>query len=135
MSTHSALQGQFLQSLKEKDAAVVNGDLSQRFLFADVVHCLNGDFSTGGTTTDDGVNIPMLHVSFEDANEAHLEADKDFQESREGEDDFGDVYEGEVMAVRWRSDDILEFFLVHEDGTLLEDALIGTCSVKRAMGE
>jgi len=100
------------------------------FLFAEVVHCLNGDWSTGSTQNGDGEMLPALYASLSEAKEAYRDALNGFNEMN---DDPDDVYEGEIVAVRWKPDDTLEFYLIDGD-EVVRDGLVGSVTALRAMG-
>jgi|AntDeeMinimDraft_5_1070356.scaffolds.fasta_scaffold25050_2 hypothetical protein len=132
MQQLTELQIQFLNSLEESGITVpISENTMDRFFFADVVPCLNGEFSTGSTTNDAGVNVPLLSISLSAATEEHNEAKADWS----WEHGENDLYEGEIMAVRWSASDTLEFFSVDDDGVIHKDSPVGSCSVQRAMGE
>jgi|GEM_PF-5312506 len=100
------------------------------FLFADGIHCLNGDWSVG-TFMDDSVgDYPALFLTYEEALAEHRESRSDFEDVH-GDDD---AYEGQVVAVRWLKNDVFEFFFVDESGRV-GHILPDPTSAERAMGE
>ncbi|MCO4319971.1 hypothetical protein [Aliidiomarina quisquiliarum] len=102
------------------------------FFYADAIHCLNGDWSTGAFMDKKGRSAPALYLTRKEALDAHEEALKDFNDTEERDAD--DAYEGEVVAVKWHSDDRLEFFHLNENGIPYPESVGFTCA-RRAMGE
>ena len=98
------------------------------YLFADVVPCFNGSFSTGSTQrVGSDIIVPLLYLTVSEAIEANRECREEYEVGiRDGYRDGDDRYEGEVMLVKWQGD-TLSFYTCDEE-------LIGECNVHRAMG-
>lgn len=106
-----------LQALFLKENPHISVDkLLNETLYAEVVHCFNGVFSTG-SFGESSASTPAL-----------------FAERSEVEAILGecgdDTEECEVMGVRWLANDELAFYCVQGDSSFF----VGSNSAKKAMG-
>lgn len=110
MITLTHAQRQFVNSFDgEKRNHITDTLLRGEVLFAEVVVCMSGQYSTGSLGDVEDA-IPALDVRSE-IEAVIAENIEDYkQQITEGERDEDDEWEGELMAVRWNSDDTLSFY-------------------------
>lgn len=77
--------------------------------WADAIASMCG-ISTGSTTTENNLSIPIIYKSRNGAESAVRESQDDYQEDiRNGERDFDDEYEGEATEIQVLNDGTLYF--------------------------
>lgn len=86
-------------------STLINGGL----LYASVVVCMNGQYSTGSMSLNSDP-VPALDTRESIEAEIAEEADELARLVEEGDRDEDDEIEMELMAVRWNSDDTLSFY-------------------------
>lgn len=103
----NTLKTKFAQVMANEviSAEQIAHQLDHGLLYADVLHCHSGHFNTGATEAADRSPLPLLYISLDEAIAENEDAAKQCADS-----DEDDEYEGNVMAVRWTDDDMLEFF-------------------------
>jgi hypothetical protein len=128
----SAMQTNFLFDIAEDPVfhPPLEKQLREGFLFADVVECLNGTFSTGSFSNDDDQQFPALYFTLDEA----LKEQMDTRESFEANHDRDDIYEGVVFAVKWHPDDTLEFYSIDDGGVIDASSPVGISTCNEAMG-
>ena len=106
-------------------STLINGGL----LYASVVVCMNGQYSTGSMSLNDDP-VPALDTRESIEVEIAEEAAELARLVEEGARDEDDEIEMELMAVRWNSDDTLSFYapdqLEHELSRQSIDMACGT---------
>jgi|SRR5690554_6234422 len=132
-TTLTAMQTNFINDIA--DGSPVRDRLIQQlqsgFMFADVVECLNGQFSTGSFCDENNNQYPALYFSFEEAQKEHAESRESFELDH---DDDDDAYEGVLFAVKWRTDDTLEFYAIDDIGVIDASSPVGVSSCNDSMG-
>ena len=104
-------QTDFIKQFPSEQFDEIFKAISQGCLFAEVVVCDLGQYSTGSMEDDSGKSLPCLSLFKEDIEKviAGMEEEYRLQISK-GERDEDDVWEGQLMRAVWHQDDTLSFF-------------------------
>lgn len=131
MTTLTAQQLAFLAMHSDAERAPLQSALEKGdFLYAVVVPCMNGQMSTGSMSLDDAT-VPSLGLREAMAADLASEQAEYAKQIADDERDDDDEFEGELMAVRWNSDDTLTFFA---DGFTADEQALATQTLSEVCG-
>jgi len=100
---------------KERGAAL-SALLGKRCLFAEVVVCDYGQFSTGSTSNAAGISSPCLALDKTEIEREIAQMQESYLDQIEqGERDEDDEWEGQLMRVIWNIDDTLSFYSICDE--------------------